>query len=136
MTFALSKGDLARLDCLHPDLKKVVLEAARITTIPFTIGETQRSMAQQLKNIAKGVSWTKRSRHIKAPDGRVYAADIIPLVSGQKSWDWGVYYKLAPIIQQAAKNVGVIVEWGGKWIKTPDGPHWQLPWATYPGTKK
>lgn len=132
----LSAGDLAKLSCLHPDLKKVILEAARITTIPITIGETKRSVAQQAKNIAKGVSWTMHSRHIQAPDGYVYAADIMPVVNGKASWNWSVYYRLAPIIEQAAKNMGVVVEWGGAWKKTPDGPHWQLPWATYPGTKK
>lgn len=132
----LTSKDLAKLQLLHPDLRKVIMECARITTVPFTIGETARTVAQQKKNIAAGVSWTMHSRHIIAPDGLVYAADIMPTVGGKATWSWPVYYKLAPIMKQAAKNVGVLVEWGGDWKKNKDGPHWQLPWQQYPGKGK
>ena len=71
----LTNVDLNRLAVLHPDLRKVVIEVARITTIPFSVNETLRSIAQQKKNIAAGVSWTMKSRHLVAPDGLVYAAD-------------------------------------------------------------
>lgn len=133
--FTLTARDLARLKCLHPDLRKVVVECARITTIPFSVNETARTVAQQKINIAKHVSWTMKSRHIPAPDGLVYAADLIPLVNGKGTWAWPVYYKFAPIMKQAAKNVGVTVGWGGDWKSTKDGPHWELPWAKYPGKK-
>lgn len=132
----LSKVELARLDKAHPDLRKVVLEAARITTVPFAIGEVARSVEKQKANVAAGVSWTMNSRHIIAPDGWAYAVDIMPLgPNGKASWAWPLYYKLAPIIKQAAKNVNIPVEWGGDWKKTKDGPHWQLPWKLYPGKK-
>ncbi|MBI4921848.1 MAG: M15 family metallopeptidase [Devosia nanyangense] len=101
--------------------------------MPFSVNETARSVAQQQKNVAAGVSWTMKSRHIKAPDGRVYAADLIPLVDGKATWSWPVYHRFAPIVKQAARNVGVAVEWGGDWKKSKDGPHWQLPWAKYSG---
>lgn len=42
-------------------------------------------------------------------------------------------------MKAAAKRVGVPVEWGGDWVKTKDGPHWQLPWKLYPagdGTRR
>ena len=42
------------------------------------------------------------------------------------------HFKLAPIIKQAAKDVGVPIEWGGDWRTFKDGPHWQLPWEQYP----
>lgn len=132
----LTQKDLARLAVLHPDLKRVIIEAARISTIPFTVAETLRSLAQQKKNLASHVSSTLHSRHIVAPDGLVYAADLLPLVGGKATYAWPVYYKFAPVMKQAAKNVNVLVEWGGDWKTFKDGPHWQLPWAKYPGKAK
>lgn len=129
----LTARDLAKLLLVHPDLRKVVLEAARTTSVPFVLGETLRSLGQQKKNVVAGVSWTLKSRHLLAPDGLVYAVDIMPSVNGKASWSWPLYYKLAPIIKLAATNVGVTVEWGGDWKKNKDGPHWQLGWAKYPG---
>lgn len=129
----LSQRDITRLAKAHPDLKKIVARAADITTIPFVVLQADRTLAQQKANVAKGVSWTMRSRHLIGADGMVYAVDIAPTVGGQVSWSWPLYYKLAPIMKQAAKDVGVPVEWGGDWKKNKDGPHWQLPWKLYPG---
>ena len=47
-------------------------------------------------------------------------------------WDWPLYAKLAAAMKAAAKVEKVPVEWGGSW-KFKDGPHFQLPWAKYPG---
>ena len=58
--------------------------------------------------------------------------DIAPLIDGKVSWHWPHYYTLAEAVKQAAKDVGVAVEWGGDWKSFKDGPHWQLPWAKYP----
>ncbi len=35
--------------------------------------------------------------------------------------------------QDAARIEKVPVEWGGSWPRFRDGPHFQLPWAKYPG---
>lgn len=127
MSFSLTATDRARLAGIHPDLVKVVEAAAKATSIPFTVMEGKRSLAQQKKNIAKGVSWTLKSRHLSG-----HAVDLVPLVGGKITWAWPVYYKLAPIIKAAAASVGVPVEWGGDWSRNKDGPHWQLPWKKYP----
>lgn len=128
----LTAKDMDRLKRVHPDLKKIVLRAAEITTVPFTILEADRTLAQQKANVAKGVSQTMKSRHLISPDGMVRAVDIAPTVNGQASFAWPLYYKLAPIMKQAAKDVKVPVEWGGDWKSFKDGPHWQLPWKQYP----
>lgn len=128
----LSAGDEKRLKRAHPDLAKVVRRAAAITTIPFTILESDRTIEQQKINVAKGVSQTMKSRHLISPDGMVRAVDIAPTVNGKVSWAWPLYHKLAPIIKQAAKDVKVPIEWGGDWQTLKDGPHWQLPWKEYP----
>ena len=38
-------------------------------------------------------------------------------------------------MKAAAKKEGVLLEWGGDWKTFKDGPHFQLPWVQYPGTK-
>jgi len=131
--FALSQRDVTRLKKAHPDLQRIVNEAARITTLPFVILQADRTLAEQKANVAKGVSQTLKSRHLIDGKGIVYAVDIAPIgPDGKASFAWPLYHKLAPIMKQAAKNVGVPVEWGGDWKTLKDGPHWQLPWASYP----
>lgn len=132
MPMKLSGNDEAHLKRAHPDLAKIVRRAAEITTMPFTILQADRTVAQQKINVAKGVSQTMRSRHLISPDGFVRAVDIAPLVGKTASFAWPLYYKLAPIMKQAAKDVKVPVEWGGDWKSLKDGPHWQLPWKQYP----
>lgn len=129
----LTDKDLKKLKGAHPDLVKIVVEAARVTTVPFMVMEVTRNAAQQAANIKKGVSWTTRSRHLPSKDGLARAADLVPIdEKGKPIWAWPVYYKLAPIMKAAAKTVKIPVEWGGDWKKNKDGPHWQLPWKLYP----
>lgn len=132
----LTDAQIKRMARAHPDLQKIIIRAAEITTVPFTILQADRTLAQQKANVAKGVSQTMNSRHLIDKAGLVHAVDIAPLNgAGKVSWSWPLYHKLAPIIKQAAKDVGVPVEWGGDWKKFKDGPHWQLPWKTYPAAK-
>ena len=123
----LTEKDKTKLKQLHPELQKVVAEYLRIGDVPITILEAKRTLATQKKYVASGASQTLRSRHLTG-----HAVDIAPLDGGKASWAWPLYYKLAPQMKQAAKNVGVPIEWGGDWVKFKDGPHWQLPWKKYP----
>jgi len=132
MTITLSEKSLVKLSCAHDDLEKVILRAAAISDIDFTVLEVVRTLARQKELVAKGASKTMKSRHLPGADGKSRAVDIAPLDGGQVSWAWPLYHKLAPIIKQAAKDVGVPIEWGGDWRSFKDGPHWQLPWAQYP----
>jgi peptidoglycan L-alanyl-D-glutamate endopeptidase CwlK len=128
----LSAKDEQRLKSLHPDLVKVVRRCAEITPLEFQVGETSRSVEQQRKNIAKGVSWTMNSRHIVSKDGLSRAVDLLAAPGGKVTWAWPPYYTLAAAMKQAAKDVSVPIEWGGDWKKNKDGPHFQLPWKLYP----
>lgn len=132
MTIILSDKSRAKLLVAHPDLQKVMLRAADISSIDFTVLEVLRTVARQRELVAKGASQTMNSRHLPGPDGKSRAVDIAPLDGGQVSWAWPLYHKLAPIIKQAAKDVGVPIEWGGDWKSFKDGPHWQLPARIYP----
>lgn len=127
-------GEMARkkLETCHPDLRKVIERAAAIGDVEFTVLEGIRTIERQKKLVASGASTTMNSRHLPGPDGFSRAVDVAPLDHGDVSWAWPLYFKLAPIIKQAAKDVGVAIEWGGDWKTFKDGPHWQLPYAKYP----
>jgi len=115
---------------VHPDLIKVIRRAIAITKIDFKVLEGVRSVARQRELVKKGASQTMKSRHIHG-----FAVDIAPFVAGQIRWDWPLYFQLAATVKQAAKDVGVPVEWGGDWKTFKDGPHWQLPARKYPDPK-
>ena len=120
--FKLGATSLARLKGVHPDLVKVVKRAIELTPIDFTVLEGLRTKERQQQLVAKGASKTMNSYHITG-----HAVDIAPLVDGKVTWDWKYYNLLAPIVKQAAKELGVIITWGGDWATFKDGPHWQIP---------
>lgn len=122
MTFKLGSTSLARLEGVHPDLVKVVKRAIEITPIDFTVLEGLRTKERQRLLVARGASKTMNSYHITG-----HAVDIAPLVNGKVTWDWKYYNELAPVIKEAAKELGVNITWGGNWAGFKDGPHWQIP---------
>jgi len=120
--FKLGATSLARLKGVHPDLVKVVKRAIELTPIDFTVLEGLRTKERQQQLVTKGASKTMNSYHITG-----HAVDIAPLVDGKVTWDWKYYNLLAPIVKQAAKELGVNITWGGDWATFKDGPHWQIP---------
>lgn len=126
MTFELSTRSRKRLEGVHPDLVSVMELAISRTDIDFTVLEGVRSKARQAELVSRGASKTMNSRHLTG-----HAVDIAPLISGNVSWDWPLYHRLAPFVKQAAADLGVQIEWGGDWVNFKDGPHWQLPWREY-----
>ena len=125
--YKLSDNSLKRLEGLHPDLVRVVKRAVEITTIDFSVGEGLRSITRQKELYAKGSTTTMNSRHLTG-----HAVDLFALdESGVVTWDWKYYHSLSDAVKQAAKDVGVTIEWGGDWSKFKDGPHYQLPWSKY-----
>lgn len=116
-----------KLEGVHADLVKVVRRAAEICEIDFVVVEGLRTMKRQRELVAKGASKTLKSRHL---DG--HAVDLAPVIDGEISWAWPPFYLIAEAMDAAAKELNVPIEWGGRWTKWKDGPHWQLPWAKYP----
>lgn len=132
MSISLSGKSLAKLELAHPDLAAIIKRTAALSDVDFTVLEVLRSLGRQRELVARGASQTMKSRHLAGPDGKSRAVDIAPLDGGQVSWAWPQYYRLAPFVKQAAKELGIPVEWGGDWRRFKDGPHWQLPWKDYP----
>ena len=123
----LSDRDLQRLIGVHPDLVAVVEGAAQVTEVDFIITEGLRTKERQEQLVRAGASRTLKSRHLTG-----HAIDLAAKVGDEVRWDWPLYHKLADAMQQAAAVRGIEIEWGGDWKSFPDGPHFQLPWATYP----
>ncbi len=119
---------LRSLTGVHSDLRRIMDRARLDTPLPFVVIEGLRTVARQKQLVASGASQTMRSRHLTG-----HAVDIVPLgADGQLSWDWPLYHRLAVAVKQAASSLGLPIEWGGDWKSFKDGPHWQLPWASYP----
>ena len=143
-----------KLKKVHPDLVRVVRRVAKDWKDPETgwiITCGPRTLEEQRLLVAKGASRTMRSRHLIAANGYAHAVDFACTIKGVLKWDWGLYIKLSNAVKAAAIAEKVTVEWGGIWAPLntvkgpltasslhksfPDGPHYQLPWASYPGTK-
>lgn len=135
----LPPASIAKLRGVHPDLVRVVLRCAEDWTAVesgFIVTCGTRTIEEQKVLVATGASKTMRSRHIPAANGFSHAVDLAAMVQGKLRWDWPLYSVIAKAMKAAAKAEKVPLEWGGDWATFKDGPHYQLPWASYPGTTK
>lgn len=141
----LSRRSREKLRPAHADLRAVVYRASEILrdvkngSVDFRVGEVQRPLARQVQLYKSGASTTMNSRHLIAElkengewHDRVAAVDLFALVGGKISWDWPLYHVIADAMKQAARELGVALEWGGDWSTFKDGPHFQLSWRSYP----
>ena len=134
----LNASSQAKLKRVHPDLVRVVNRCVKDwkdKELGFIITCGARTLEEQKLLVAKGASKTMRSRHLIAKNGYSHAIDVAATLNGKVRWDWPLYDKIAKAMKAAAKAEKVPVEWGGDWVKFKDGPHFQLPWASYPGNK-
>ena len=143
MTIILGQRSLSRLEGVHPDLVRVVKKAAALSDLDFTVLEGIRSVERQKQLVSQGASRTMNSRHITG-----HAVDLAPMIAGEVRWDWPLYHKLAEVMRAASLNEKVPIRWGGTWKllsaiegpitakilsrSFPDGPHFELPRASYP----
>lgn len=124
------------LDDLHPAFRSIAAELlARCVEagIMVLIVDTRRTPAEHAANLAKGVSWTKHSKHL---DG--LAIDLAPFevytstAGGDKlAWD-----TRNPAWQQmGAIGERLGLRWGGRW-STPDLGHFEyIEGQTAPGNQ-
>lgn len=129
----LTKSSLKRLEGVHPDLVRVVKRAAEASGVAFQVTEGVRTLARQRALMKAGSSKTLKSRHLVAPNGYGHAVDLVAMIGGRVSWEEPLYHRIADAMKDAAFLLRVPIEWGGDWRTFFDGPHFQLPWATYPG---
>lgn len=127
MAFYLSQRSKNNLRGVHADLVGVVNRAIRLSRVDFAITCGVRTIEEQRRLKAIGATKTLRSRHLTG-----HAVDVVALDNGVVRWDWPLYARIAEAFKQAGRELGVPVEWGGDWTTFKDGPHFQLPWASYP----
>jgi peptidoglycan L-alanyl-D-glutamate endopeptidase CwlK len=143
VSIVLGQRSLSRLEGVHPDLVRVVKKAAALSDLDFTVLEGLRTLDRQRKLLAQGASKTLNSRHITG-----HAVDLGALVGGEVRWDWGLYLKLGEVMRAASLAEKIPIRWGGTWKllsaingpitakilsrSFPDGPHFELPSASYP----
>ena len=129
--FRLGERSIRRLEGVHPDLVRVVERAIQLTPVDFTVLEGVRALTEQKRLLAIGATKTLNSRHLTG-----HAVDIAPFVDGKVRWDWPLFHRIAPAMDAAAAELNIPIEWGGRWRTFKDGPHWQLPWKSYPAKRK
>jgi peptidoglycan L-alanyl-D-glutamate endopeptidase CwlK len=125
--FVLSNASRAKLVGVHPDLVKIVNAAIEITTVDFCVTEGLRTLERQKRLLEKGATTTLHSRHLTG-----HAVDLAAMIDGEVRWDWPLYGRLAIAMKTAARDLALPLEWGGDWTSPKDGPHFQLPWQSYP----
>lgn len=135
------KRSLDSLKGVHPDLIKLMKEAIKDTPVDFTIVQGVRTASEQKALYAKGRTapgpkvtnldgYRKKSNHQPKDDGFGYAVDLYPYVNGSVQVDhpnvlnW--QKQIANHIKVVAKELNIIIVWGGDW-KTPfDPPHFEI----------
>lgn len=125
--FQLNERSIKNLNGVHKDLVNVVCRAAKLSEVEFIVTEGRRTRERQAELVRSGASQTMNSRHLTG-----HAVDLAPVIDGQVRWDWPPFHDIAAAMKQAAKELEVVIVWGGDWETFRDGPHFQLDWKHYP----
>lgn len=125
-SFSVKSWNLLNQDKVHPDIRRLMVEAIKDSPIDFTVIETVRTKQKQLENIKKKVSKTLNSRHIPEcnKSGLCEAVDIAPYPINWK--DLSRFRKLSEHIKKKAKELNIPITWGGDFKNFFDGPHYEL----------
>lgn len=126
-----------RLEGVNPTLVSIIRRAAKRLPFALFVVEGLRTRERQAELYAQGrtkpgkkVTWTLHSKHL---DGK--AVDLAPLINGAIDWaDLSKFDAIAKAMQDAAKEVGVSVRWGGDWDMDgqprergeSDSPHFEI----------
>jgi peptidoglycan L-alanyl-D-glutamate endopeptidase CwlK len=127
MGYRFSQRSYDRLSGVRPELIAIASRALVISEVDFGVTEGLRTAARQRELVASGASQTMRSRHLTG-----HALDVVAYVGADVRWDWPLYEQIAKAFKAAAADLKVPLEWGGDWRTLRDGPHFQLPWTSYP----
>ena len=126
MAFTFSRRSRNALIGVHPDLVRVVELALESTSVDFTVVEGLRSLDKQREYLAKGVSKTLKSRHLRQSDGYGHAVDLYPYYDGSVQVHAPIekFQTVADAMQRAAQTLNVSITRGIDWGW--DAPHFQL----------
>lgn len=126
--FKFSRRSLNNLKGVHPDLVAVAKKALELTVIDFIVTEGLRTPDRQRHLVAQGASRTLKSRHLTG-----HAIDVVATLSpGTVSYKVKDMTMISKAFKEAAKILGVEIEWGGDWKSFKDTPHYELSRKKYP----
>ena len=118
-----SEKNLATVQSQLQKLGRELLRRLAAEGLTFKVTSGNRTQAEQDALYAQGrtkpgkvVTWTRRSRHI---GGR--AIDLTLFSGKNPVWE-SKHYDRAGVI---GEELGLV--WGGRWKRTPDRPHFELP---------
>jgi peptidoglycan L-alanyl-D-glutamate endopeptidase CwlK len=128
----LAPRSIKCLEGVHPDIAAVVRRADELGA-RFHITCGIRTVEEQTRLVKAGKSRTMKSRHLTG-----HAVDfVVAEPGGGVSYDHQDMAACAAIFKQAAKDLGITIEWGGDWKSFVDTPHIELDRRVYKadGTK-
>ena len=128
------------LQGVHPKLVDLCRSVLATGIMDFSVIDGLRTVEEQRKLVARGVSKTMRSYHLPQDDGYSHAVDLAPYPldwEKVRKGDWREISRfgvLNGIIQAKAQILGLTVTWGGDWDRDgqtldhsfSDAPHWQI----------
>lgn len=110
MAFALGAASRKELIGVNPRLVATVELAITLTACDFVVHDGIRTVEEQKRYVAQGVSKTMKSKHL---EGR--AVDLVPWIEGKPRWWWPQIYQIAAAMHQAASRLQVPLIWGTVW---------------------
>lgn len=130
MNVKLGQRSLDRLKGVNPSLVAVFKRACETMPFDVTVLEGLRSYERQQELLKQGATKVSVSRHMSGN-----ALDIAPYPI-----DWNDLERFQIVAEhmfKAAKELGIVIRWGGtwersftkpvKWAKFLDAPHFELP---------
>ncbi len=124
--FLFSERSKVNLNEVHPDLRIVAECAIKETPIDFAVIDGMRTEEEQRRNMANGVSWTLRSRHLEGK-----AIDFAAYVNGRITFNEDYYPPIAEAFNKCSLKHRIPIIWGGGW-KVRDWGHIELDRRAYP----
>lgn len=140
-----------QLATCHPDLQRLFREVVK--DFDCTVLEGKRSIEQQEKNVAKGVSKTMASKHVFPVERPSLAADVAPYplkwpdqklrnlalagdtaALGEYVKQVALWYTFGGYVMGMADQMGIALRWGADWSQDwvivdqtfDDLPHFEL----------
>ena len=110
-----------RLDDLDPHFQPLAIELlARCVeaNIPILIIDTLRTPEEHAVNLASGVSWVQRSKHLDGLAIDICPYDVYRLAGGNKL-QWDSSHSVWARVGAIGEKLGL--RWGGRWTKKDMG---------------
>ena len=131
--FKFGKTSLANLNGVHPALVKLAQATIAAATVDFRVIDGMRTLAEEKINLAKGVSQTMNSLHLRRKDGYAHAIDFVALTNGQPDWfHISNFLSIVGTFKEQSKKLKIPIICGADWKSLKDYGHIELDRKVYP----